>query len=169
MATLGDLCGLLCRAGCSIGAAAATLAFHPPEPSYAVGRHPSGGLVWALSERLAKVSAPLTEVDVIRSRSGSRIPIFVVRYPGASLTLLFAHGNATDCGLARAGLIDLCVNLRCNVAAYEYSGYGAATGACGVSDAGNRGRTSRASDALRARGGLGLGPAPRARRNPATR
>ena len=58
------------------------------------------------------------------------------KYPGASHTILFSHGNATDCGHMRDQFVDLCVSLRVNVAAYEYGGYGVSTGTSSASAVG---------------------------------
>ncbi|KAM3133257.1 hypothetical protein pb186bvf_014685 [Paramecium bursaria] len=44
--------------------------------------------------------------------------------------LLFSHGNASDLGFMIDTLIDLQNNLRVNVFAYEYTGYGMSTGKC---------------------------------------
>jgi hypothetical protein len=58
------------------------------------------------------------------TRRGRKIPVFSFLYPGAHFTLLYSHGNAVDCGLLRDVLIDLALNLRVNVVAYDYTGYG---------------------------------------------
>ena len=71
---------------------------------------------------------PLTLYNMqVITRRGRKIPVFTYGYPGAHYTILYSHGNAVDCGLLRDVLIDMAINLRVNVVAYDYTGYGSST------------------------------------------
>lgn len=54
----------------------------------------------------------------------NKIPATFISYPGATLTILYSHGNAEDLGMIYDTLVELSRMLRCNVAAYDYTGYG---------------------------------------------
>lgn len=84
-----------------------TLLFQPPSPTYL---HPSRHF-W------------------LRTASGRQIPAFYMERPGALVTLLFSHGNAEDLGMIYDWFNDLARVLRCNIMAYDYTGYGKANGA----------------------------------------
>lgn len=45
--------------------------------------------------------------------------------PGAKFTILYSHGNATDCGAMFYIYALLAVHLNVNVVGYDYTGYGA--------------------------------------------
>lgn len=45
-----------------------------------------------------------------------------------SVNILFCHGNATDLGDSLGMLIDLATQLKCNVYAFDYTGYGCSKG-----------------------------------------
>lgn len=64
------------------------------------------------------------DVELLRSSSGTFIPVIVFRYPEASKTLIYSHGNATDLGLMIPMYIFLCINLKINIVGYDYTGYG---------------------------------------------
>lgn len=83
-----------------------TLLFQPPPPTYL---HPSRHF-WLTTE------------------SGSRIPAFYIERPNASVTILFSHGNAEDLGMIYDWFNDLARVLRVNILAYDYTGYGKASG-----------------------------------------
>ena len=46
----------------------------------------------------------------------------------AQFTILFSHGNATDIGYMRDGMLDLSRTLNVNVLVYDYCGYGLSSG-----------------------------------------
>ncbi|ETO09045.1 hypothetical protein RFI_28343 [Reticulomyxa filosa] len=48
----------------------------------------------------------------------------------AHYTILFSHGNAADIGLMRNHLLEMRKQIRVNIFAYEYTGYGRSTGKC---------------------------------------
>jgi len=56
------------------------------------------------------------------------IPAFHIPQQGAHYTLLFSHGNAEDLGLIIRYFREVSRQLRVNVFAYEYTGYGMSTG-----------------------------------------
>ena len=92
---------------------------------------PSGtstsGYEWILDEEIDPIPWPDTIITEVRTKHHKVIPIFVFLYPKANLTILFSHGNATDCGLVRSMAIDFAINLRVNVVIYDYTGYGTTT------------------------------------------
>ncbi|CAN1845720.1 Alpha/beta hydrolase domain-containing protein 17B, partial [Linum perenne] len=69
-------------------------------------------------------------VDVLRltTRRGNEIVAVYVRYPMATTTLLYSHGNAADVGQMYELFIELSIHLRVNLLGYDYSGYGQSTG-----------------------------------------
>lgn len=77
-----------------------SLLFQPPTPTYL---HPSRHF-W------------------LNTDSGGRIPAFFIERPGASVTILFSHGNAEDLGMIYDWFSDLARVLRCNIMAYDYTG-----------------------------------------------
>jgi abhydrolase domain-containing protein 17 len=95
-----------------MGDAISTLLFQPPSPTYL---HPSRHF-W------------------LRTSSGSNIPAFYIERPGAVVTLLFSHGNAEDLGMIYDWFNDLARVLRCNIMAYDYTGYGKSNGSTPTED-----------------------------------
>lgn len=83
-----------------------SLLFQPPTPTYL---HPSRHF-W------------------LNTESGGRIPAFFIERPGASVTILFSHGNAEDLGMIYDWFSDLARVLRVNIMAYDYTGYGKSQG-----------------------------------------
>ena len=57
-----------------------------------------------------------------------KIPAFFIKRKGASLTVLFSHGNAEDLGMMYNRMRELARVLQVNVMAYDYTGYGHSTG-----------------------------------------
>ena len=66
---------------------------------------------------------------------GNRIPAFHIRR-GFPLTVLVSHANAEDLGLVLQYWAYMSQQLQVDVFAYEYSGYGHATGRCLLSPRG---------------------------------
>jgi abhydrolase domain-containing protein 17 len=89
-----------------MGDAISTLLFQPPTPTYI---HPSRHF-W-----------------LYNTHTRCRIPAFFIERPGANITLLFSHGNAEDLGMIYDWFNDLSRVLRCNIMAYDYTGYGKST------------------------------------------
>ncbi|XP_078434170.1 uncharacterized protein LOC144705399 [Wolffia australiana] len=104
---------------------AAKFAFFPPTP-------PSYKLAADELTGLQKISRfPHREnVDVLQlpTRRGNEIVAVYVRYPMASSTLLYSHGNAADLGQMYELFVELSIHLRVNLLGYDYSGYGQSSG-----------------------------------------
>lgn len=64
-------------------------------------------------------------------REGSSLPIaaFFLPSPDAEYTILFSHGNAEDLGCVYEWIQEMSYNLKVNVMAYDYAGYGQSGGA----------------------------------------
>lgn len=123
---------LWCRKRCDAAELAGDIAYFPPSPtSYALSEGTDGALVCALNpfyshsaHALGLARAARAQVVRLRSGSGADIPAFLFAHARASLTLLFSHSNAVDCGLLLPFLDELSNRLRVHVFAYEYSGFG---------------------------------------------
>lgn len=104
---------------------AAKFAFFPPSP-------PTYEVVTDAETGLATLSRfPHREnVEVLRfpTRRGTEIVAVYVRYPMASSTLLYSHGNAADLGQMYELFLELSFHLRVNLLGYDYSGYGQSSG-----------------------------------------
>jgi pimeloyl-ACP methyl ester carboxylesterase len=88
-------------------------------------------IMWLLDEngtRFDPVSSPHLTLAKLRTRRGQSIATLHVQYPGATTTIIFSHGNATDLGAMRDRLIDYSQQLMVNVFAYDYTGYGQSSG-----------------------------------------
>lgn len=104
---------------------AAKFAFFPPNPpSYRVFKDEATGLL------LLDPYPHRENVDVLKipTRRGAEIVAMYVRYPMATSTLLYSHGNAADIGQMYELFIELSIHLKVNVMGYDYSGYGQSTG-----------------------------------------
>ncbi|KAI4374598.1 hypothetical protein MLD38_012577 [Melastoma candidum] len=102
---------------------AAKLAFFPPNP-------PSYKLADTTGILLMTPFPQRENVEVLRipTRKGTHIAAVYVRYPMATTTLLYSHGNATDIGQMYHLFLDLSLHLKLNLFGYDYSGYGQSTG-----------------------------------------
>jgi len=80
--------------------------FQPPELTYL---HPSRRL-W------------------LKTKNGERISAVYVDQPGATLTVLFSHGNAEDLGMLYGWAHGMSQMLRVNMLLYDYRGYGNSEG-----------------------------------------
>ncbi|XP_073101054.1 uncharacterized protein [Elaeis guineensis] len=104
---------------------AAKFAFFPPSPpTYEVVTDSETGLV-TLSRFPHREN-----VEVLRlpTRRGMEIVAVYIRYPMASSTLLYSHGNAADIGQMYELFLELSFHLRINLLGYDYSGYGQSSG-----------------------------------------
>lgn len=94
---------------------AAKFAFFPPNP-------PSYRLITDVTTGLLLMdSYPRREnTDVLRlpTRRGTEIAAVYVRYPMATTTLLYSHGNATDIGQMYELFLELSIHLRVNLMGY---------------------------------------------------
>ncbi|TYK09355.1 protein ABHD17B [Cucumis melo var. makuwa] len=104
---------------------AAKLAFFPPNPpSYKLVNDEYTGL-------LLLTPFPHREnVEILKlpTRRGTEIVAVFIRYPMATSTLLYSHGNAADLGQMYELFIELSIHLRVNLMGYDYSGYGQSSG-----------------------------------------
>ncbi|XP_059639923.1 uncharacterized protein LOC132282316 [Cornus florida] len=104
---------------------AAKFAFFPPNPpSYNLITDESTGLL------LLDPFPHRENVEVLKlpTRRGTEIVAVYVRYPMATSTLLYSHGNAADIGQMYELFIELSIHLRVNLMGYDYSGYGQSSG-----------------------------------------
>ncbi|CAM8912645.1 unnamed protein product [Rhodiola kirilowii] len=104
---------------------AAKLAFYPPNPpSYNLVKDAATGLL------LLDPFPHNENVDVLKlkTRRGNEIAAVHVRYPMATTTLLYSHGNAADIGVMYQLFFQLSIQLKINIFGYDYSGYGQSTG-----------------------------------------
>ncbi|KAK4800399.1 hypothetical protein SAY86_020886 [Trapa natans] len=104
---------------------AAKFAFFPPNPpSYKLITDPVTGLL------LLDPFPHRENVDILRlhTRRGNDIAAVYIRYPMATSTLLYSHGNATDIGQMYELFIELSIHLKVNLMGYDYSGYGRSSG-----------------------------------------
>ncbi|KAG7023085.1 Protein ABHD17B [Cucurbita argyrosperma subsp. argyrosperma] len=104
---------------------AAKLAFFPPNPpSYKLLKDQPTGLL------LLDPFPHRENVDVwkLPTRKGNEIVAVYIRYPMATSTLLYSHGNAADVGQMYELFVELSIHLRVNLLGYDYSGYGQSTG-----------------------------------------
>ncbi|GAB2289439.1 hypothetical protein Dimus_023748 [Dionaea muscipula] len=104
---------------------AAKFAFFPPNPpSYRVIKDETTGLL------LLGPYPHRENVDILRipTRKGTEIVAMYVRYPMASSTVLYSHGNAADIGQMYELFVELSIHLKVNLMGYDYSGYGRSSG-----------------------------------------
>ncbi|KAF0748916.1 hypothetical protein AaE_007201, partial [Aphanomyces astaci] len=116
------------RSGFSSATVASALTFFPPSPTYSLVKNADGttSAVHIIDANIPFASA--MTVAVVRTKLGQDIPCFVCRHPDAKFTIIYSHGNATDCGAMYLRYISLSRELKVNVVGYDYSGYGGATG-----------------------------------------
>lgn len=98
--------------------------YFPPPPCYSIEDHNGQQTLW-LVDRGHRIE-PYTSVNMhlafIRTRKSSTICTLWLRQPGATTTVLFSHGNATDIGCMRDHLVDFAKKLQVNVLTYDYTG-----------------------------------------------
>ena len=113
------------------------MAFHPPSPpSYTLETDHDGKLkiIFAQQEmadalrRHMNYGGIRVEVQLLRTKRKQSIPMFHFHCPGATTTLLWSHANAMDCGEMYFFFVELAIRLQVNLVAYDYCGYGAASG-----------------------------------------
>mmetsp|Transcript_10184 Transcript_10184/g.14406 ORF Transcript_10184/g.14406 Transcript_10184/m.14406 type:complete len:288 (+) Transcript_10184:150-1013(+) len=68
------------------------------------------------------------EVIRLKTDRGNRIGALHIQRPGATLTVLFSHGNAEDLTTSYGWIKKLSRALNVNVISYDYAGYGESTG-----------------------------------------
>ena len=130
-------CNIVCallylygRSGCRADTVASALTFHPPVPFYDIdeaGEEDEGNLH---SLRLAPELQHYPPYEhltthMLKTKNGTWVPLLCFRVPGAQFTVVFSHGNATDCGAMYVLFYMLARNCGINVVGYDYTGYGA--------------------------------------------
>lgn len=94
---------------------AAKLAFFPPNPpSYRLVADEYTGLL-LLSPFPHRENV---EIHKLPTRRGTEIVAVFIRYPMATSTLLYSHGNAADIGQMYELFIELSIHLRVNLMGY---------------------------------------------------
>lgn len=116
---LGVLVCLYCRSGCQASVVASALAyevfiisalfclllsslslrFHPPEPYYQfVYDEISQSYSIFFAADVPEIPYDHISVELLDTKTNTKVPVVCLRFPGANLTILFSHGNAADCG-----------------------------------------------------------------------
>ena len=130
-AVVCKLLSLYCRSGCQASVVASALTFHPPEPLYEILEGKSAGEYHIeLSPDLPRIPdyRDKLTVDIIATKTKTKIPIICFQTSGAKFTIIYSHGNATDCGAMYGRFMSIAMNLRVNVIGYDYTGYGISAG-----------------------------------------
>lgn len=115
------------------------VAFFPPKPA---GYHVTDkNQVYLVSPDcglapLPDLSPEGIAIDTVKmwTTRGNTIMGFHFRRADSDRTLLFSHANSTDIGIMFLHLQDVCNQLRIDIFAYEYSGYGESTGVASEAD-----------------------------------
>lgn len=117
---------LFCKSGCSGSDVASSLAFHPPEPLYEIkqNKHTGDYIIDLYPEISHQIEYPGLQVHCIETKSKSKIILLFFPVEGAHYTIIFSHGNATDCGAMYSHYALLATTLKVNVIGYDYTGYG---------------------------------------------
>jgi len=73
--------------------------FHPPDPYYQLAFDESSQSysIFFASE-VPEIQYDHLSVEVLETKNKTKVPLLCLRYPGASITIIFSHGNASDCG-----------------------------------------------------------------------
>ncbi|CEL96768.1 unnamed protein product [Vitrella brassicaformis CCMP3155] len=134
--------GLLCCLGCLTVTGCRNriirrLAYFPPRPEgYAVEKDGDDDVVYLVHgvnridiRGLSLSDAPKVQLHHVWLGKGRhRIPAFLFRHTQRDIQntplIIFSHGNSTDIGFMTPNLFNLSKNVKANILAYEYSGYG---------------------------------------------
>mmetsp|Transcript_2320 Transcript_2320/g.4454 ORF Transcript_2320/g.4454 Transcript_2320/m.4454 type:complete len:401 (+) Transcript_2320:55-1257(+) len=116
------------------------MVFFPPPPQYEVQvelqergsqKQPTKRHVMYVRDETGRLCDPYHDKNFhiysLPTKRGQRICSMHIIHPGASVTFLVSHGNATDLGLLRNHLIEFSKVLQVSVYAYDYTGYGLST------------------------------------------
>ena len=135
---VGTLLRLWCFSGCNTARVTAHLLFFPPEPGYSFARDEGGTYHFRPVARTHRAVEGVEGVEgiegvegyVVETKRGGSLPVILLRSPGARATIIYSHGNATDMGgmYHRYEQISRCIRPAVNVVAYDYRGYGVASG-----------------------------------------
>ena len=128
------MCSVICCFGCLTccgcrDRVCQRLVFFPPKPFYAVEEktNAQGGTqqtLWLVEDgvRIEPYTSSNMKLAFVSTRRKSTICTLWLRYPAATTTVLFSHGNATDIGCMRDHVIDYARQLKVNVMIYDYTG-----------------------------------------------
>ena len=141
---VGILLRLFCRMRCRGTVVASALTFYPPNPPFYSIEWDDTDAAYKQSNNISRrgykrakklvLSPDLPfhgddpEVFAVPSEMHS-ICVWIYRHPNPRAVILYSHGNATDNGGMHMSLTELYHNLQCTVVGYDYSGYGASSGA----------------------------------------
>lgn len=113
--------------------------FHPPDPYYRIAQvtipttantTPTSTTTThtiTFSSEIKSITYPGLQIHFLPVGKHSILMLYFPS-PQASATIIFSHGNATDCGAMFAYYARIAQTLQVNVVAYDYSGYGASGG-----------------------------------------
>lgn len=127
---VSQLLYLYCKSGCQASSVASALAFFPPSPPYYDIQFDEESKSYAieLSVDSSSLSGFQIAVDLISTKIGTMIPVICFHIEDAYHTIIYSHGNATDCGAMFSRYAEMAKRLRVNVVAYDYTGYGVSHG-----------------------------------------
>lgn len=127
---VGSLACLFCKSGCQASSVASALAFFPPSPPFYDIQYDeeSKSYVLELSIDPAMLNGYRVSVDIIPTKVGSTIPVITFIVDDANYTIIYSHGNATDCGAMFLRYAEMATKLGVNIVAYDYTGYGVSRG-----------------------------------------
>lgn len=99
--------------------------FHPPDPLYELRQNKQTGEYFIeLFPEISSQPFPNLQTHRLQTKSKSMITLLFFPIDGAHYTIIFSHGNATDCGAMFSHFVLLASSLKCNVIGYDYTGYG---------------------------------------------
>lgn len=113
------------------------VAFQPPSPTYSVQyNEDSKQYTFSIDDDLHSISKynfslPLSQITLTYAPTKCSTKIVCMYYavkPKTRTTILYSHGNGADLGSVIVVCIWLAKNIRCNILAYDYSGYGRSSG-----------------------------------------
>jgi hypothetical protein len=124
---IGQLSYLYCRSGCQASVVASALTFHPPNPPFYKFVYDEATSTYTLefATQANAVKYDDLTVELLRTSTHTTIPLVCLRHKGAKYTVIYSHGNATDCGAMFFLYAMLAVACKVNVVGYDYTGYGA--------------------------------------------
>lgn len=98
--------------------------FHPPEPQYSIHFDEDSQTYKITFVDTAIRELPNLKVDILSPKRNTKVSVLIFTNPGAKYTILYSHGNATDCGAMLPLYAMLAAYLKVNVIGYDYTGYG---------------------------------------------
>lgn len=100
--------------------------FHPPSPFYEITyNEETKKYSIAFSTDLPDVRYENLKVTILETKTKTKVPVLCLTHPEAKYTIIYSHGNATDCGAMFVMYAMIALSLKVNVVGYDYTGYGA--------------------------------------------